>query len=737
MQEKLIRIRNKRLMMIQQDDNMSNGERCRCVLLVDKPAGITSADVDYKLRDHVAKLIGVPKKKLAPKVGHAGTLDPFATGALVVGIGSATKELNELKGSNKRYEATIKLGQTTDTDDYTGEVVKSASSRALKALTDEQIERALDFVLQQETQIPCVYSAKHINGVRAYHLARNARSDASAQLPEIKPIQVESQLQDFSIQRDKSGIFVHIDVVASEGAYIRAVARDLGRELNVGGHLTNLRRTAVGEYNIDKFVKLEDLLKTTTYDELAEYSQGFLMNFVATIGTFDGVHIGHQELLKQTVAVAKKTGQKSVAFIVDSECDQQLMDISARKSTIRSLGIDECAVLNMDAVENLDYQEFLDIFNDKYNITTWILTEESTIGKNAAGTITSVRDYVKPKGVDVLSVDLLTTRGYGAESVVVSSALIRRALEAGHVKGAQKLLGRFYKIRGTVVGGNKRGRELGFPTANLENIDTVIPREGVYYGVVEWIDKGRDKNIKRRAGALFSIGDKPTFDDDKFTVEVHLVTHKGSNLDLYGEQLKIAFHARVRPIRKYDDPQLLARQLFYESKIAQTAWALENGRVVVLPTDTVLGLACSYYLPRAANLICKLKGRSPSKQLQVLVATLDQAYLIGYFNENAKLFARRNWPGPFTIVVPKRNAPGETVGLRISSNRLVSDLIKFVGPLYCSSANKAGQVTPGEVSDVVKLFGKRVDAFFYKHKVYSGVPSAVIDFTGPIPKRLR
>ncbi|MDR1448543.1 MAG: tRNA pseudouridine(55) synthase TruB [Candidatus Ancillula sp.] len=728
-------------MMIQVDDTGTNNEIYRGVFLVDKPAGITSASVDYKLREHVAKLTGIETKKQYPRVGHAGTLDPFATGALVIGIGDATKELNELKGSNKQYEATIRLGFSTDTDDYTGTIIETATSKRLKALTDDEIEDALYAVLERETQIPCAYSAKHVDGVRAYDLARNAREnalgDASAKLPELKPIAVKFELNDFSIVRDSSNIFIKIDVLSSEGAYIRAIARDLGDELEVGGHLTELRRIGVGEYSIDQFVKLEDLLKTTTYDEFAKYSRAFLSKFVATIGAFDGVHIGHQELIQRTVKIANEIGNKSVVFIVNRAQSQKLMDITTRKALIKSLGVDECAVLNVEDIKDYYYQEFLDIVNEKYNITTWALTEESTIGKDATGDIVNIQDYLEPKGIDVVNINMLMTYSHSLGQVALSSTLIRNALETGHVKIAQKLLGRLYKIKGTVAEGNKRGRKLGFPTANLECIDTVLPREGVYYGAAEWINNHKNKNVKKRAAALISIGTNPTFGDEKLSVEVNIVGLKSSSLNLYGKQLKIAFHARIRPIRKYDEPQSLIRQLFYESKIAAAAWALESGRVIVIPTDTVIGLACSYYIPQAANSIYSLKERSTSKPLQILVSTTEQAYTIGYFNDDAKRFAKNNWPGPFTVIVPKKDEPGKTVGLRVSDNRLVSDLIKFVGPLYCSSANKAGEQTPTSVNDVIKLFDRKVEAFFFKNKISTGIPSAVIDFTGPTPQRLR
>lgn len=212
------------------------------IALIDKPNGFTSHDA-------VAKLRGVLKTR---KVGHAGTLDPMATGLLVIGVGSGTKLMTYLSGSDKSYQATVRLGQTTFTDDAEGEVVAQAEQSELDSLTPEEITKAINSFLGKQQQVPSRVSAKKIDGKRAYDLAREGK--------EFKLEAVEVEISRIESSQPKFDQLIDVDIAidCSSGTFIRAIARDLGEKLGVGAHLTALRRTKVGHFGIDEATAIDD-----------------------------------------------------------------------------------------------------------------------------------------------------------------------------------------------------------------------------------------------------------------------------------------------------------------------------------------------------------------------------------------------------------------------------------------------------------------------------------------------
>lgn len=213
------------------------------LVIVDKPAGMTSHDVVGRCR----RLFGTRK------VGHAGTLDPMATGVLVVGIERATKILGLLTATDKSYSATIRLGQTTTTEDAEGEVLQSVSAAGV---TDEQIEAAVGALRGDIEQVPSAVSAIKVGGQRAYKLAREGQTVELA----ARPVHI-GRFEVLAVRRVDDFVDVDVAVDCSSGTYIRALARDVGVALGVGGHLTALRRTKVGRYGLDE---------ARTLDELAE-----------------------------------------------------------------------------------------------------------------------------------------------------------------------------------------------------------------------------------------------------------------------------------------------------------------------------------------------------------------------------------------------------------------------------------------------------------------------------------
>jgi tRNA pseudouridine55 synthase len=211
------------------------------LVIVDKPGGMTSHDVVARIR----RLAGTRK------VGHAGTLDPMATGVLVVGVEKATRLLGYLTLTEKGYDATIRLGQSTSTDDAEGEVTGTASAAGVSARALDQAVRDLTGAI---VQTPPSVSAIKVGGQRAYRLTR---AGAAPDLPP-RPVTV----QEFTVTDIRPGgelLDLDATVRCSSGTYIRALARDLGAALGTGGHLTRLRRTRVGGYGLEVARTLEQL----------------------------------------------------------------------------------------------------------------------------------------------------------------------------------------------------------------------------------------------------------------------------------------------------------------------------------------------------------------------------------------------------------------------------------------------------------------------------------------------
>lgn len=214
------------------------------LVVVDKPGGLTSHDVVGRCRRIFS----------TRRVGHAGTLDPMATGVLVVGVERATKILGLLTATDKSYSATLRLGQTTSTEDAEGELLQSVSAADV---TDAQIETAVAALRGDIDQIPSAVSAIKVDGKRAYQLVRDGHT------VELKPRRVRiGRFDVLGVRRstDPSGVVdVDVEVDCSSGTYIRALARDVGATLGVGGHLTALRRTRVGAFGLDQARTLEQL----------------------------------------------------------------------------------------------------------------------------------------------------------------------------------------------------------------------------------------------------------------------------------------------------------------------------------------------------------------------------------------------------------------------------------------------------------------------------------------------
>lgn len=207
------------------------------VLLVDKPQGMTSHDI-------VARMRRVFRIK---KIGHAGTLDPMATGLLLILVGKATKVSQFLMSMDKEYTGTVKLGETTDSQDADGEIVET---KPVPELTQADVEKVMATFMGDQYQTPPMFSAKKVNGQKLYKLARQGLTIER----EARVIHVNRyDILDFNLPE------VSVIVGSSKGTYIRTLAYDLGERLGCGGHLSALRRTQVGKFRIEDANTLEEI----------------------------------------------------------------------------------------------------------------------------------------------------------------------------------------------------------------------------------------------------------------------------------------------------------------------------------------------------------------------------------------------------------------------------------------------------------------------------------------------
>ena len=282
---------------------------------------------------------------------------------------------------------------------------------------------------------------------------------------------------------------------------------------------------------------------------------------IATIGFFDGVHIGHCHLINMLKKVARERGVESCVItfdrhprqVVQSEwCPEMLTTLEEKTQLLEATGIDRCEVLHFDReMANQSAHDFmLHTLKEKMGVSILVTGYDNRFGHNRSEGFEDYVRYGKEIGIEVIKGEELTD---GSNNV--SSSSIRRMLKEGRIEDATRCLGREYQLTGTVVGGEHIGRTIGFPTANIRPDDSskLIPANGVY-AVDVWSQAG-DINRER---AMLNIGTRPTFNGTATTIEVHIPHFAGN---LYGSTLSIAFLRKIREERKFDSPEALVEQL--------------------------------------------------------------------------------------------------------------------------------------------------------------------------------
>jgi riboflavin kinase/FMN adenylyltransferase len=292
--------------------------------------------------------------------------------------------------------------------------------------------------------------------------------------------------------------------------------------------------------------------------ELARFSpkKGMLL----TIGVFDGVHLGHRHLMAKLTGLARKQGLQSGVITFSRHPSEVLTekrlpfltDIERRTELLKEAGVDEVIPLTFTPeLAKLSPREFLELLQKHLRIKGLVVGPDFALGKNRAGNTEVLRKLGEEMGFSLTVVPPLKIN-----DEVVSSTAIRKALTEGDTRRAQKLMGRPFSLQGKVVVGDKRGAELGFPTANLEaKPEQALPADGVYTSRA-FIDD-------RAYPAMTNIGRHPTFGGNKRLVEVYLLDYRG---DLYGQELNVEIIERLRDEIKFDSPEELKKQIAQDVK---------------------------------------------------------------------------------------------------------------------------------------------------------------------------
>ncbi len=299
------------------------------------------------------------------------------------------------------------------------------------------------------------------------------------------------------------------------------------------------------------------LLVVHSLDEVDDAFSGCAL----TIGNFDGFHHAHRKLLSTATDLAKQSGGKVVVLTFEphpltiirpDSAPKRLTLPESKLDFIKSAGVWATVVVKSEkSILGLTPDQFVqDVIIDRFHPKHIIEGPSFGFGKNRAGTPETLRDLATPHGCEVHILDPVQMTLGEAEKVMVSSSLIRNLLNQGRMRDAATCLGRVYSIEAEVVRGDGRGRKIGFPTANLADIDQLVPAEGVY--------AGRAVLSGKQHPCAISVGTSPTFDGKSSRVEAHLLDF---DQDIYGKHLEIYFQSFLRPQQRYGSPEALIDQL--------------------------------------------------------------------------------------------------------------------------------------------------------------------------------
>jgi riboflavin kinase/FMN adenylyltransferase len=294
---------------------------------------------------------------------------------------------------------------------------------------------------------------------------------------------------------------------------------------------------------------------------------------VATVGNYDGVHLGHRAILEGALGDARRRGLKSllVTFdphpvsVVAPERRPRLLQTRRQKlDSLEATGLDGVLILRFDEeLAALSGQTFFsEVLSGPVHLAAIHVGSNFHFGRDRSGNLELMREIGRQRGFDVVGVDPVRKNG-----TIVSSSVIRRAVQDGDIDLAARLLGRPYSVTGEIVQGDGRGKELDFPTANLDVENEIIPERGVY--VTE------TAVLATRHTSVSNVGVRPTFEGKNLTVETHLLEFEG---DLYGERAEVRFLARLRDEQRFSSPEELADQIARDRAAAESYFRNQQPR---------------------------------------------------------------------------------------------------------------------------------------------------------------
>ena len=564
------------------------------LLIVNKEAGFTSFDVIAKLRS----MLGTRR------IGHLGTLDPEAEGVLPIVLGNATKMASLLSDGDKVYEATLRLGITTDTQDTTGHLIRRCENIPEEA----EIRACIDSFLGTQEQLPPMVSAKKVGGKKLVDLAR-------------KGIEVERKAALITIYslivKDFQPPLIRLQVRCSKGTYIRTLCHDIGEKLGCGAAMESLVRQEASGFTLADSLRLDEIdalylsgkleeriLSTDTLlsaypsficrpeaDRAAQngnmlrpeagmvkgasdsrlfrvYTSGgaciglyekreekgvlapYIMlpasaeesakprrGSVISIGKFDGLHVGHQAIVRKMLEIAERDALRPLLFsfttapevLTRGRAESMLMTASEKRQMAQELGIRGVREVRFtEEIRNMTAFDFLSkVLIDKLGMKQIVVGPDCAFGYGREGNIDFLLRYAERFGYGVTVVDKVHLGGE-----IVSSTRIKKLISEGDLEQASACLGRPYSFEGRVSYGNHLGNKLGYPTVNLRlPVPKCLPPFGVYASRT-WID---DKPFD----GMSDLGIKPS-------VSAGSVQHPALETNLFAEFTEPLYGRRVR-----------------------------------------------------------------------------------------------------------------------------------------------------------------------------------------------
>ncbi len=472
--------------------------------IVNKPFGITSFDVVNHFKNELS----------LKKVGHGGTLDPNASGLMVLASNEDTKLINKYLEGNKEYIAWIKFGKQTDTYDSSGKTINISKTK----ITKQKLLIELRKFLGENIQTPPLYSSIKQNGKKLYEYARNNENiEVKSRKVFINSIKI--------IYYKNNDLIVRINV--SKGFYVRSFANDLGIKLNSYGYLNGLLRTKSSNFDIKDSISMNDtfLFKNNIYKNLFDLDENKQVDNLI-IGHFDLIHKGHLNLLKNI------NNFSILTFINNPSKTNNFYNNDNRLENLRQLSKN---IYYLDILKNnMDYLDFINLIKSKLNPSNIIVGTDFQFGKNKQGNLNHLKQHF-----NVIEIDKNN----------ISTSNIKQLIKEGKIKQASDLLYNPLYFKNIVCHGKKIGRTIGYPTANIFYESNIHLKEGSY----------KSKTIFKNE-TYNSISFIRKIKKNLYIIETNIFNF---DKNLYGKEIKVILDKFIREpykIKNIDELKLLIQK---------------------------------------------------------------------------------------------------------------------------------------------------------------------------------